>query len=91
MAKTKLYQIVKQAIAIEWEEDDLITPKEAADLRGDGYVTNIIDMMDSGSLPHFQYLYGVRGKIQKFTSKKAVVELGKVKGGSRGIGSHNKP
>lgn len=77
MSKTKIYQIVRQAIEVEWDDDDLITPQEAADLRGDNYVTNIIDMMDSGTLPRFQYVYGVKGKIQKYTSRKAVEALNK--------------
>lgn len=83
---TEIKRIIT-AVPIEIEDEDLITINDAAKLRG-VTIPSITSMMDSGTLPTYQFadVDVPNVKPQRLTSRKAVLALGKaVRGNKRGI------
>lgn len=80
MTKIKVFElkITRTPVETVIDKDDLITIKEAADIRGVA-IPAIMRMMDAGSLPSYQLIDSIsgEGRIQRFTSRKAVEEMGK--------------
>ena len=68
------------------DRDDLISVSDAADLRG-VKIPTILYLMGVGDLPTYQFLTDPSGekRIPKYTSRKAVEALPKVKGERAGI------
>jgi hypothetical protein len=73
-----MLQLKRQAVEIQVEESDLITPKDAADISGRSLQT-ILSLMASDTLPIYMLPGDKRKRPQRFTSKKAVQKMGKKK------------
>lgn len=73
-----MLQLIRQPVEVAMSEHDLITPVDAANLSG-RKLTTILGLMAVDSLPTFVLPGDNRQRRQKFTSRRAVEALPKVR------------
>ena len=82
MTKVQIYRFDWVPTQVEVDQEDLISISEAARVRG-VTIASIANAMSMGDLPTFQFATEIAGvRIQRFTSRKAVEALPKVRKGS---------
>jgi hypothetical protein len=69
-------QLVRQPVEVTIDEQDLLTPTEAAELSGRA-LTTILGLMAFDKLPIYELQQDRRKRPQRYTSRKAVKQLAK--------------
>lgn len=87
MAKLKLYRLVRTWDAVDVDEGDAMMPKDAAQALG-VTVSGVLRFMEDGTLPAFSMVDEGKlfaGRPQRYTSRKSVLQLKKVRAGRTGL------